>query len=115
MANPQIEHTQPQQTLSKKSKIVMALTQANCFRGAEPTKTYLQLFSARLEQENQGYLFQALSILGERKRGEGEAMLLDLASILEEIKLLTPKPKTAYEQEAEAIFEERRRARKAIQ
>lgn len=93
----------------------MALTQANCFRGAEPTKTYLQLFSARLEQENQEYLFKALNVLGERKRGEGESMLLDLASILDEIHILTPKAKTACEQEAEEMFKERRQARRAIQ
>ena len=89
----------------------MALTQANCFRGAEPNKTYLQLFSARLEQENQEYLFKALNILGERKRGEGEGMLLDLASILEEIKLLTPRKKNQYEQESEEIMAEQRKAR----
>lgn len=89
----------------------MALTQANCFRGAEPTKTYLQLFSARLEQENPDYLFEALNNLGERPRGEGENSLLNLAMILEEIKILTPRKKTAYEQEAEEIFEEQRKAR----
>jgi len=114
MEDQQIERIQPQQTLSKRSRIVMALTQANCFRGAEPTKTYLQLFSARLERETQEYLFKALDNLGERKRAEGEALLLDLASILQEIKLLTPKPKTTYEIEAEEIMEEQRKARKAL-
>ena len=93
----------------------MALTQANCFRGAEPTETYLELFSARLEQENQEYLFKALNILGERKRVEGEAMLIDLASILDEIKLLTPKRKTSCELEAEEMEKERRQARETIQ
>lgn len=87
----------------------MALTQANCFRGAEPTKTYLQLFSARLEQENQEYLFEALDTLGERERAEGEGMLIDLASILREIRLLTPREKTAYEKEREEMFTERRK------
>lgn len=89
----------------------MALTQANCFRGAEPSKTYLQLFSARLEQENQEYLFKALEILGERERNEGEGMLLDLASILREIRFLTPRKKTKSEQEAEELFAEQRAAR----
>lgn len=89
----------------------MALTQANCFRGAEPTKTYLQLFSARLEQENQEYLFEALDTLGERERTEGEGMLIDLASILREIRLLTPRDKTPYEREQEEMFAEQRQAR----
>jgi hypothetical protein len=88
----------------------MALTQANCFRGAELTETYLRLFSARLERENQEYLFKALEILGEREREQGESMLLDLASILREIRLLTPREKTAYEREQEEMFEERRKA-----
>lgn len=92
----------------------MALTQANCFRGAEPSETYLKLFSARLEQENQEYLFTALNTLGERDRCEGEPTLLTLASILGEIKLLTPKPKTAYEQECEEILAEQRKARGTI-
>lgn len=92
----------------------MALTQANCFRGAEPTKTYLQLFSARLEQENQEYLFEALNILGERERGEGESMLIDLSSILREISLLTPRVKKPYELEADEMFEERRKAMERI-
>lgn len=88
----------------------MALTQANCFRGAEPTETYLRLFSARLEQENQEYLFEALNILGERERAQGETMLIDLASIFREIRFLTPRKKTAYELEAEEMAEERRKA-----
>ena len=54
---------------------------------------------------------QALTNLGERERGEGETLLLDLASILREIRLLTPKPKTVYEQEAKELFEEQRKAR----
>lgn len=88
----------------------MALTQANCFRGAEPTRTYLDLFSARLEQENSAYLFKALENLGERERGEGETTLLDLASILKEIRILTPRPKTRVELEEDAMAEERRKA-----
>ena len=92
----------------------MALTQANCFRGAEPTKTYLQLFSARLEQENQDYLFKALNILGERERTEGESMLLDLASILKEIRLLTPRKKTRVELDEETMAEERRKALREV-
>jgi hypothetical protein len=54
---------------------------------------------------------QALTTLGERERGEGETALIDLASILREIRLLTPKPKTAYEQEVEEIQAEQRKAR----
>ena len=92
----------------------MALTQENCFRGAEPTKTYLQLFSARLEQENPEYLFKALDLLGERERGEGEAMLLDLASILKEIRRLTPRQKTLYEKEVDEMAEDRRKALKEV-
>ena len=88
----------------------MALTQANCFRGAEPTETYLELFSARLEQENEEYVHKALNILGEREREHGESMLLDLASILREIRNLTPRAKTPYELEAEEMQEERRKA-----
>jgi len=92
----------------------MALTQANCFRGAEPTKTYLELFSARLEQENPEYLFKALSVLGERERAEGEAMLIDLSSILREIRLLTPRTKTVYEQERDEMQAERMKAYEAM-
>lgn len=93
----------------------MAITQANCFRGAEPTETYLRLFSARLERENQEYLFKALSILGERERSEGEGMLIDLASILREIRTLTPRTKKAYEIEADELFAEQQEARNRIQ
>jgi hypothetical protein len=71
--------------------------------------------SARLSKENPEYVIQALTILGERKRGEGETALLDLASILEEIKLLTPKQKTAYEIERDEIFAEQKAARERIQ
>lgn len=92
----------------------MALTQANCFRGAEPTRTYLDLFSARLEQENPEYLFKALDLLGERERGEGEAMLLDLASILKEMRRLTPRPKTIVEIEEDVMAEERRKALREV-
>jgi hypothetical protein len=72
------------------------------------------LFSARLEQEDEGYLFKALEILGEREREQGEAMLLDLASILREIKNLTPRKKTLYEQEVEEMQEERRKAWESV-
>lgn len=54
---------------------------------------------------------QALTTLGERERGEGETALIDLASILREIKLLTPRKKTQYEQDAEELFAEQRKAR----
>ncbi len=89
---------------------MLALTESNCFRGAEPTEQYLRLFTSRLEKENPEYLFPALANLGERARGEGETSLLNLATILGEIKLLTPRKKTVYEQECEEIAEERRKA-----
>lgn len=104
-----------QQNLSMSSRIAMALTEANCFRGAEVTEKYLRLFTARLERENPNYLFQALTNLGERVRGEGENSLLNLATILEEIKILTPRPKTLSEQEADEMFEERKKAMERIQ
>lgn len=93
----------------------MSLTQANCFRGAEPNEYYLKLFSARLEQEVSDYLFPALKNLEEQIREEGEPSLLTLGMILQEIKLLTPRAKTTYEQEQEEMFEERRKAREIIQ
>lgn len=94
---------------------MLALTEANCFRGAEVTEQYLRLFTARLQKENSEYLFQALTNLGEQVREDGETTLLNLAAILQEIKILTPRVKTAYEQEAEEMFEERRKAREVIQ
>lgn len=94
---------------------MLALTEANCFRGAEVTEQYLRLFTSRLEKENVDYLFPALANLGERVRGEGETTLLNLATILGEINILTPRKKTSYEQEAEEIFEEQRKARGTIQ
>lgn len=92
----------------------MALAEANCFRGGEPSKEYLRLFSGRLEQENPKYLFPALKLLGERERGEGETTLLDLASILKEIRILTPRAKTIQDIEDEAIAEERRKALREV-
>lgn len=86
------------------------MTEANCFRGGEPTRKYLDIFSARLERENHEYVFKALEILGERERGEGETTLLDLASILREIRRLTPRQKTRVELEEDAMAEERRKA-----
>ena len=93
----------------------MAITEANCFRGAEVTDQYLRLFTARLEQENPAYLFQALKSLSEQVREEGEPSLLTLGMILQEIHLLTPRRKTAAEQESEEIFEEQRKARERVQ
>lgn len=104
-----------QPTLSIRSRIVLALTEANCFRGAEVTEQYLRLYSARLEKENTEYLFQALENLGEQVRTEGETSLLPLAVILQEIRVLTPRKKTAYEQECEEILTEQRKARGTIQ
>jgi hypothetical protein len=69
----------------------------------------------RLLTENPEYVMQALTNLGERKREDGETALLDLGSILQEIHILTPKPKTACEIEAEEMFEERRQATEMIQ
>jgi hypothetical protein len=99
-----------QTNFSMSSRIMLALTQANCFRGAEPTEQYLRLFTARLEQENPDYLFQALAKLGERDREEGEPALLNLPMILKEIRYLTPKPKTRVEIDEEAYMEARRKA-----
>jgi hypothetical protein len=65
------------------------LTEANCFRGAETTESYLKLFVGRLSRENPEQLFQALNQLGEKKRREGEPTLLSLGMILEEIKWAT--------------------------
>ena len=92
-------------------KIIEKLTETMCFRAAEGSKNYFRIMSARLSRENFEYVMQALTNLGERERGEGETLLLDLASILREIRLLTPKPKTVYEQEAKELFEEQRKAR----
>lgn len=97
-----------QPNFSMSSKIMLALTEANCFRGAEPTEQYLRLFTARLQKENSEYLFEALNNLGERSRGEGENSLLNLAMILEEIKILTPRAQTPYEKEKEEMDAERR-------
>jgi len=88
----------------------MALTQANCFRGAEPTEQYLRLFTARLKQENPEYVFKALDILGEQERAEGETLLLSLPTILRVIRLLTPRQKTRVEIEEDIMTEERRKA-----
>jgi hypothetical protein len=93
----------------------MALTQANCFRGAEPNEYYLKLFSARLEQESEDFVFQALTNLGEQVREEGDPSLLTLGMILQEIKLLTPRTKTAYEEERDEILAEQKKAREVIQ
>jgi len=100
--------------LSLKSKIVLALTEANCFRGAEVSEQYLRLFAARLEQENPEYLFPALSNLSEQVREDGDPSLLTLGMILQEIKLLTPRKKTACEIESEEIFAEQRAARERV-
>lgn len=118
MENRQIakstELSTPQPNLSTRSRIIAALTEANCFRGAEPTKTYLQLFSARLEQENLELLFKALNTLGEREREEGETTLLPLASILREIRILTPRPKTIVDLEDEMMANERAMAMREV-
>jgi hypothetical protein len=58
---------------------------------------------------------QALTNLGEQVREERETSLLSLGAILQEIKLLTPRTKTAYELEAEEMFEEQQKARERIQ
>lgn len=66
--------------------------------------------SARLSRETPKYVLQALTILGEQARANGETALLSLGTILQEIKILTPRTKTAYELEAEEMAEERRKA-----
>jgi hypothetical protein len=68
----------------------------------------------RLSKENREYLFQALTNLGERKREQGETALLDLGSILEEIRLLTPRKKTRVELDEETMAEERRKALREV-
>lgn len=103
-----------QKNLSLNSRITLALTNANCFRGAETNELYMRTYVTRLEKENSEYLFQALINLGERVREEGESSLLTLGMILQEILILTPRKKTAYEQEAEDIFQEQRKAREMI-
>jgi hypothetical protein len=68
----------------------------------------------RLSRENRDYLFQALTALGERKREQGETALLDLGTILEEIRLLTPRKKTRVELDEEIMAEERRKALREV-
>jgi hypothetical protein len=67
--------------------------------------------SARLSKEKFEYLEKALTNLGERVRAEGETSLLDLPTILAEIRRISPRPKSDYELEAKAQFEEQRHAR----
>lgn len=50
------------------------------------TPAYLELMSARLSSENPKHLFKALAMLAEKPRRKGETALLDLGSILSEIK-----------------------------
>lgn len=50
------------------------------------TPAYLELMSTRLANENPKHLFRALKVLAERPRRKGETALLDLGSILSEIK-----------------------------
>jgi hypothetical protein len=100
---------QPSQALV--AQIMVKITETACFRAAQTSPDYLKFMSVRLSKENPEYVMQALTSLGERKRGEGETALLDLATILEEIKLLTPRKKTQYEQDAEELFAEQRKAR----
>jgi hypothetical protein len=68
----------------------------------------------RLSKENFDYTIQALTNLGERERGEGETALLTLASILKEIRTITPKPKTRVELDEEIMAEERRKALREV-
>ena len=81
----------------------------------EASPDYLKLMARRLLKENHEYVSQALLSLSERKREEGETALLDLATILEEIRFLTPRPKTAYEIERDEIFAEQKASRERIQ
>jgi hypothetical protein len=63
-----------------------------------------------LGTEKPEYLFPALVNLGERKREEGETALLDLGTILEEIRKLSPPPKTQYDLDVNRQLAERRKA-----
>lgn len=90
--------------------ILAKLTETMSFRGAAATEKYFTLMTQRLSKENFEITMQALTALGERKREQGETALLDLGSILEEIRILTPKPKTSVELEEEIMAAERREA-----
>lgn len=70
------------------------------------------MMAERLSKENFEYTMQALTNLGEKKREEGETALLPLATVLEEIRRLTPKPKTLYEIEVDEMAAERAKAMK---
>lgn len=111
--------SKPPQEISlsgQKTLIVMAkLAETISYRGAEGSPKYLELMAERLSKENREYLFQALTKLGERKREQGETALLDLGTILEEMRLLTPRKKSQVELEDEMMWEERRKAIKAIE
>jgi hypothetical protein len=66
-------------------KIMDALTEVHCYRGAQMNEMYLNLMSARLAQEDLARVFRALKDLGERPRKDGESALLDLGTILGEM------------------------------
>ena len=91
--------------------IMAKLAETISLRAGQASPAYLRLMSERLSKENYDYVIHALKILEERERGEGETTLLDLATILKEIRRLTPKPKTLYEIEEEQIEAERTKAR----
>ena len=66
--------------------ITLALAEANSFRCAKADAGYLKLFTERLSKENPELVIGALTRLGERQRGEGESALLDLGTILTEMR-----------------------------
>jgi hypothetical protein len=103
-------------TLSEKCKqeILLKLGETISFRAAEGSREYFRLMAERLSKENFDYTIQALTNLGERERGEGETALLTLASILKEIRTITPKPKTRVELDEEIMAEERRKALREV-
>lgn len=53
---------------------------------------------------------QALTNLGERKRENGETALLDLGTILEEIRKISPPLNSEYDLDVERQLAERRKA-----
>lgn len=106
---------QPTKSLAKMdTKVTLAimakLAETISLRAGQASPGYLKLMAQRLSRENYNYVMQALVILEERERGEGETTVLDLATILKEIRLLTPRQKTRVEIEEDVIAEERRKA-----
>lgn len=86
-----------------------------CFRLAEATENYFELFSARLELENLDYVIAALRKLGEEPRREGDPALPSLGMIIEAIKEVKKQKDDPYSElrelrrkQEEALAENRR-------